>query len=183
MTEHDKDAEKAFKWGDLTTLPAKVPTQSLFALAQRGYTHVLGNEVAAQVSAYKKTEEGAKASEDELEAYASEKRNEKLAKILDGTLGVRTAAGPRVSGIEAIMRGIAVEFLKARFKKYSDKTGTKVAVPTGETTIKIAGKDMTREDLIAAELRARDKEIRAEATRRMESESEGADAGDDELSA
>jgi hypothetical protein len=179
MVDIAQDSDKVFKWGDVTTSPKDVPLQSLFALAQRGYSHVLGNEVAAQVAAYKKSEEGAKASETEIEAYAKEKRDEKLAKILDGTLGVRTAAGPRVSGIEAIMRSIAVEFLKARFKKYSDKTGTKVAVPTGENTVTVAGKTMTREDLIAAELRANDKAIREEATRRQEVQSEGADVGDE----
>src|SRR6202012_2738576 len=103
----------------------------LFALAQRGFTHVLGNEVASQVAAWKKTEDGAKATDAEVEAYANEKRNEKLAKILEGTLGVRTAAGPRVSGIEALKRTIAVEFLKAKLKKYSEKTGNKGSLPPG----------------------------------------------------
>lgn len=173
------DADKTFKWGEISVHPSKIATQSLFALAQRGFSHVLGNEVAAQVSAFKKTEEGAKATEAELEAYAKEKREEKLAKILDGTLGVRTAAGPRVTGIEALMRTIAVEFLKARLKKYSDKTGTKVALPTGDNTITVAGKVMTREDLIASELRTSADAIKAEAERRQQVQSEGADVGED----
>src|SRR6266436_7557395 len=142
MADISTDSDKVFKWGDISTAPKDVPLQSLFALAQRGYSHVLGNEVAAQVAAYKKTEDGAKASEADLEAWASLKRDEKLAKILDGTLGVRTAAGPRVTGVEALMRQIAVEFLRARFEAYSKKTGTKVAMPTGEKTVTIAGKAM-----------------------------------------
>lgn len=179
MSDISTDTDKVFKWGDIVTPPKDVPLQSLFALAQRGYSHVLGNEVAAQVAAYKKSEDGAKATESELEAYASEKRNEKLAKILDGTLGVRTAAGPRVSGIEALKRTIAIEFLKARLKKYSDKTGTKVALPTGENTLSIAGKVMTREDLIASELRTSAAAITEEAERRQSVQAEGADVGDE----
>ena len=179
MSDVTTDTDKVFKWGDIVTLPKDVPLPSLFALAQRGFSHVLGNEVAAQVSAYKKTEEGAKATEAELEAYAKEKRDEKLEKILNGTLGVRAAAGPRVSGIEAFMRTIAVEFVKARLKKYSDKTGTKVALPTGENTITVAGKVMSREDLIAAEMRTSKAMIEAEAKRRQEVQTEGADVGED----
>ena len=175
----EMQADHNLKWGDISVHPKDVPAQSLFALSQRGFSHVLGNEVAAQVSAWKKTDEGAKATEAMIEAFANEKRNEKLAKIMDGTLGVRTAAGPRVSGIEALMRTIAVEFLRARLKKYSDKSGTKVTLPTGENTITIAGKVMTRDDLIAAELRASAAAIKEEAERRQQVQSEGADAGDE----
>ena len=179
MVDVTQDTDKSFKWNDITTAPADVPTSSLFALAQRGFSHVLGNEVAAQVSAHKKSDEGKNKSEAELEAYAKEKRAEKLAKILDGTLGVRVASGPRVSGFEAICRSIAVEFLKARFKAYEAKTGNKVKLPTGEDTITVAGKSMNREQLVEAEMRARKDDIEAEAKRRQDVQAEGADVGED----
>ena len=170
MVDIATDSDKVFKWGDITTSPKDVPLQSLFALAQRGFTHVLGNEVAAQVSAYKKTEEGAGKSEADLEAYASEKRQEKLAKILDGTLGVRTAAGPRVTGVEALKRSIAVEMLKATLKKHN------VALPTGENTITMNGKVMTREQLVESAMRSWATKIDAEAERRQAAQ---ADVGED----
>lgn len=173
MTDLIQDQDKTFKWGEITVTPADVPVQSLFALAQRGFSHVLGNEVAAQVSTWKKTDEGKNADERAIEAYAKSKRDEKLAKILDGTLGVRIATGPRVSGIEALMRSIAVEFLRKRLDAYSKKTGSKVTLPTKDNTITVAGKVMTREQLVEAELRKSGDAIRAEAERRQ-----SADLGD-----
>jgi hypothetical protein len=166
-------SEKVFKWNDLSTPPKDVPTTSLFALAQRGYSHVLGNEVAAQVSAWKKTEEGAKATEAEIEAYANEKRQEKLQKILDGTLGVRSAAAPRVSGEEAIRRTVTVEVLKKFLKAHNLK------FPTGEDTITVAGKAMDREDLISAMYRKDKAKIDAEVEKRKGLET--IDASPDEL--
>ena len=175
----EMQADHNLKWGDISVHPKDIPAQSLFALSQRGFSHVLGNEVAAQVSAWKKTDDGAKASEADVEAYAKLKREEKLAKILEGTLGVRVASGPRVSGIEALKRSIAVEFLKARFKAYEAKTGNKVKLPTGDETITVAGKAMTREALIEAEMRSRAKDIEAEAKRREAVQAEGAEVGED----
>lgn len=181
MTEVDTDKTLRFfaHTADAVDIsPGTLPPQSLYALCQRGASH-LNNEVAAQVSAYKKTEEGAKATQSELEAFASEKRLEKLNKVQDGTLGTRTAAGPRVSGIEAISRMIAVEFLRARLKKYSARSGNKVVLPTGENTLYIMEKQMTREDLIASEMRVSKVAIETEAKRRQEVQVEGADAGDE----
>jgi hypothetical protein len=171
MTDNTED--KVLSWGEHKVEPSDVPAQSLFALAQRGFTHVLGNEVAASISAWKKTEEGTKATETETEAKAKSIREAKLAKIMDGTLGVRTAAGPRVSGVEAIMRSIAVERLRVKLKKHD------LVLPTGEKTVTVAGKPMNRDALIAAELRHGEKAIREEATRRQAAQAEAAEGLDD----
>jgi len=179
MTDIQQDAEKVFKWGDITTAPGDIPLQSMFALAQRGYTHVLGNEVAAQVAAYKKTEEGKTKSDAELEAYGNEKRKEKLAKILDGSLGVRTAGAPRVTGIDAVMRAIAVERLKGKLESYSKRNGTKVSLPTGDKTVKVLGEDMTRDQLIERELKFNGDKIRAEAERRAKHDADAIEGAED----
>ncbi len=172
---------KEFKHGDITLNPADVPTVSLFALAQRGFSHVLGNEVASKLAAFKKTEEGGAASEAEIEAFVKAKREEALEKIMQGTLGVRTATAPRVSGIEAIMRKVAVEFLQARFAAYSKKSGTKVSLPTGDKVVNVAGRDMTREQLIEAELKRNHEAIKQEAERRQASAGEEEAGGLDDL--
>jgi hypothetical protein len=166
------DETKVFKWrpgrsGARDILPSEVPTQSLFAAAQRGISHLGGNEVAAQMSAYKQTEEGKVATEQELEAKELEFANAKLDKLLNGTLGVRTSSGPRVTGVEALMRSIAVEFLKARFAAYSAKTGEKVSVPTGDKTITVGTQVYNRDQLIDAELRRNEAKIKAEVARRQ----------------
>lgn len=150
-------------------LTTEVPTQSLYALAQRGFNHVTGNEVAAKKAAFVKTEEGAKASEEDLAAKVKAWRQEALQKIIDGTLGVRAVGAPRATGVEALKRAIALEFLKAKLKAYSAKTGNKVTVPTGDDTINVAGKDYTREQLIDAMLRSKADEIAAEVERRQAS--------------
>jgi hypothetical protein len=169
---------KEFKHGSgedaITVSPADIPTVSLFALAQRGFSHVLGNEVASKLAAFRKTEAGAAADEAEVAEFVKAKRNEALEKILNGTLGVRSATAPRVTGLEALMRRVAVEFLQARFAAYSKKAGVKVSLPTGDKVVEVAGRAMTREQLIEAELKRNGEQIKAEALRRQ-----GA-AGDDE---
>jgi len=185
MSDVTTDNEKVFSWGTkgaadyVETTPAQVPTSSLFALALRGYRHVLGNEVAAKVSAFKKTEDGATATEAEISAKSVEWRNEALAKILEGTLGVRVSGAPRVSGIEALKRTIAVERIKAAFKSHSAKTGKKLSLPTGDETIDYMGKPVSREDLIAAMLNKQAEAIEAEAKRRQDFQTEGAEVGED----
>ncbi len=170
-------SEKTLKWRtgrpDAREIsPADVPTQSLFALAQRGLSHLGGNEVAAQVAAWKKTEEGKNATEAQVAAKEAEFAAAKLEKLLNGTLGVRVAGAPRVSGIDAIIRSIAVEWLKVALKKQNAK------LPTGEDTITVAGKVMNREQLIEAAIRKNSDEFRAEAERRQAAQAEGADVGD-----
>jgi hypothetical protein len=167
---------KELKHQDITVSPSDVPTVSLFALAQRGFSHVLGNEVASKLAAWKKGEEGAAASEDEIAAFVKAKREEALEKIMSGTLGVRSAAAPRVTGLEALMRRVAVEFLQARFAAASKRLGTKITLPTGDKVVEVAGRPMTREQLIEAELKRNGEAIKEEAERRQ------ASAGDEEAS-
>ena len=70
------------------------------------------------------------------------------------------------------MRRVAVEFLQARFVAYSKRTGTKVTLPTGDKVISVAGRDMTREQLIEAELKRNGEAIKQEAERRQASAGE-----------
>ena len=91
----------------------------------------------------------------------------------------RVSAGPRVSGIDALKRTIAVERIKAAFKSYSAKTGKTLSLPTKDETVDYMGKAMTRDDLIKAMLDKQGAAIEAEAKRRQEFQSEGADVGED----
>lgn len=104
------------KWGDLSLDLSTVPQATVIALAQRGFTHVLGNEVASSVSGMKKetNEDGsAKYSESELEAFANTKRQEKIAAMVAGTLGVRVGGGVRPTGIDKLIRDIVIAELRA----------------------------------------------------------------------
>lgn len=155
------DEERMLKWGDYSASPGDVPAVSLMALAQRGWTHVFGNEVASALTAWRKTEEGKAASDADIAAYLAKKRDEKLDKIMSGTLGTRTPGQPKATGVEAIMRTIAVAWVKAALEKRGAK------LPTGDKTVNVAGKDMTRDELIDATLRNRGEKIRVEAEAEM----------------
>jgi hypothetical protein len=155
-----------------------VPIPNLAMLALQGFRHKLGNEVAAKVAAHKKSEEGKAKSEGELEAFAAEARKEMLERILTGTLGVRASSGPRVTGIEALKRSIATKWLKEAIAKYNAKTGKNVTLPTGDKVINYMGKDMTRDEMIAAYTRANQDRIDSEAERQQKAEAEGADVGE-----
>lgn len=139
-----------------------VPAINLANLALQGYRHKLGNEVAAKVAAYKKTDEGKAASEADIASYARDARAEMLDKIVNGVLGVRASSGaPRVSGVEAIRNAVTLKSLRALLKKNN------LALPTGEDTIFIAGKEMNREQLLAAEYRRSQKAIDEEVARQQ----------------
>lgn len=172
-------APKMFKWGDQEIDPARISTANLFALAQQGINHKYGNEVSAARVAWLKSEEGKNADEDEVAKWVADRRAAMLDKILNGELGVRTVGAPRVSGIEALKRTIAVEILRKRLDAESKRTGNKVTLPKGEATIEVRGKHMTREQLIEAMLRSNAQHIEQEARRRQEAQEEGSHAGED----
>lgn len=161
-----------FTWGakgtpDYLETPVEtIPTMNLANLALQGYRHKLGNEVAAKVTAWKKSEDGKTASESQIADYARTARAEMLEKIVNGTLGVRASAGPRVSGEEAIRRTVTVEVLRKFLKAH------KLVMPTGEDTITVAGKAMTREALIEAMYRKDKAKIDAEVAHRQELDSD-----------
>lgn len=157
------NADKELVWNSYKTPFASVPEVSLMVLAQRGFTHVLGNEQAARLVAWRKTDEGKNADQAAIDAFLKKIRDEAFEKIMAGTLGQRTSGAPRVTGIEAYKRTVAVEWLKA---KLGD-----VKLPTGDKTILVGPKDaqvaMTREQLIANTIKRREAEITALAEKRM----------------
>lgn len=108
------------KWDTYELDLNTVPQSTVIALAQRGFTHVMGNEVASAISAMKKVTvkaedgtESLKYSEADLEAAEVSKRDAKIAAMRDGTLGVRAPGAPRVVGIDKYMHDIALEELRA----------------------------------------------------------------------
>ncbi len=168
-----------FTWGQkgtaeyIETPVTDISSRNLSLLALQGYRHKLGNEVAARVAAWKKSDEGKDADEATVTAKYAEFRAEMLDKILNGVLGVRATSGVRVTGDEAIKRAVTLEHLKVFLKKNNLK------LPTGDETIDVAGKAMDREALLAAMYRrsqvAIDKEVehRKAATAEAETDLEG----------
>ncbi len=156
-----------FTWGAkgtpdyCETSVTDVPSANLANLALQGYRHKLGNEVAAKVAAHKKTDEGKAKSDDEIAQYAREARAEMLDKIVNGVLGVRATGAPRVTGVDAIRNAVTLKSLRVLLKKHN------LAIPTGEDTIFVAGKEMTRAQLLEAEYRRSKKAIDDEVARQQ----------------
>lgn len=77
--------------GDFDSLPA----QSRTAIILGGISHKGYNEVAAKVSAFRKTDEGATASDEQVAAKTSEFRAAFIVALESGTLGSGHGGGPR----------------------------------------------------------------------------------------
>ena len=116
--------------------PSQVPEANLFVLAQSGFTHKFGNEVSSALTAWKKTDEGKAATDDEVNTWLDAKRTSLLDKIQNGELGVRASGAPRVTGIEAVMRAIATEQVKAKLANNKDEHGNPapLAMPTNTSS-------------------------------------------------
>lgn len=148
------------KYGNITIDSADLPESTVNALMSRGFAHILGNEVASKVTAWKKSEDGVNADADEVKAYTEAARNTMLQKLKDGTLGVRVG-GPRGTALDTIIRQVAIERLKANF------AAAKVKFPANnKDTVNIGGKQMNRTAIIEAHIEKYRDVIEAEAERR-----------------
>jgi hypothetical protein len=183
MTDTEVKIPENFTWGTgadaISTPVADIPAFNLAMLALQGFRHKLGNEVAAKLAAFVKTEDGKGASDADKAAKVAEWRAEMLDKIINGVLGVRASSGPRVSGLDAIKRAVATKLLKVRLVKYNTKHGKNVTLPTKDGTIDFMGTVMTRDQMIDKLLSQNDAEVTAEAERQQAFEQAGADVGED----
>lgn len=113
-----------------TVTIAKLPDSVRFALMQRTFSHIMGNEAAAAEGRFKaaKDEAGnAKYNANEVAVMVHDWRVAKIADMVDGTFGLR-AVGPRLTSDEKIMREFArdaiigaAERAKRTLPKASDK--------------------------------------------------------------
>lgn len=128
------NAPRALVWNGFTILWNDVPETSRFALAQSGFTHKMGNEIASAITTAKgkrvKGPDGKETNElvhDEaaLARLADEKRAAMVQAVKDGTIATRVG-GPKLRGFDAILRDVAEEMLKAAYAK------KRVALPKGD---------------------------------------------------
>lgn len=88
---------------------AKLPDSVRFALMQRTFSHIMGNEAAAAEGRFKaaKDEAGdAKYNANEVAVMVHDWRVAKIADMIYGTFGLRVV-GPRLTSDEKIMRDFA----------------------------------------------------------------------------
>jgi hypothetical protein len=179
-TTTDDVTERDLVWKDAATgheyrvAFADVPARNLAVLCQKGITHFMGNEQASKYVAYKASDVGKAASKEDQLAWLKTCRDEAFEKVLNGTLGIRSASGAaRVTGIDAVMRRIAVEMLTAELAIHNAK------LPTGDKTIEVRGKAYTREQLIETMLKRRADLIKQKAQERMTTTGDDLFAEDD----
>lgn len=151
----------------------KFPQASLIGLVNRGFNHVLGNEVAAQVTqkirshlaetsnpkrkadskSVPTTEVSAfrDANPKMVQAWAEEFADAKVAAILAGELGVRTA-GTAVDPLTREMLSIARQEIKDIFRKQGWVFPTKA-----DETFDLGGTAMTGDELVERWLNGQDK--------------------------
>lgn len=106
---------------------AGLPAVSQMALAQRGFNHLMGSEVASKIKAAKDKADEAKTplSESDIEALTEKHREAFVSALAEGKLGTR-ASGPKLRGLDKIERDVAVEFITA----WAAKNGKKL--PSGK---------------------------------------------------
>lgn len=157
------------EWGiELSMLPES----SLAVLVQRTVNHIMGNEVAAKVKAWR-DEASPVPNDAEIAAYTHDARMAQWARIVEGKLGIRTSAGPRLDTFESLIRALAVEKLKINFKKL------KVAMPTGDKTVDVQGRQLTRDQLIDEYVAKHRETLEEKAEERMAQQRADMDSAED----
>lgn len=136
---------------------AALPEASQFALAQRGFTHIFGNEVASRVHSWAGAEEQANsddkatikawkdANPDKLAAQAAIVQADMLKALNEGTLGARVS-GPRLTPLDTMRRKIAREQIENILRT------NKIKVPKKDDKIKMPDGEFTMEELIVRRL-------------------------------
>lgn len=160
------------KYGNRVVSFNDLPESNILVLCQRTVNHIMQNEVAAKVGAWKKSyieESGTEPDEDEIEAKTEEFRDEQWSRITEGDMTLRST-GPRGTALETVMREVAWEEIKAVLK------ANKVALPK-KASDKIGLKDghYTKAELIDRRLKQHGDRIKAEAERRQEQAEQAAD--------
>ena len=142
-------------YGDKITVDfGALPEASQFALASEGLTHFLGNRVASKVHAWAMAE-GQANSKDKAVVAAWKAANasaivtksdefiaDTLKALTDGTIGVRSTSGPRVTPLETLRRQIARKEIEDMLR------GHKIAVPKGEAKLKTKDGEFTMVELV-----------------------------------
>lgn len=113
-----------------------IPEVNRAPLMRRTISHILHNEVAAKVGAWKGKEENANASESAIAAFTLDCQKAAVDKIMNGVLGMREAGGAAVDPLEAeIARQVkaeVVQVLRAQKAKFP-KDGETVTFANGVT--------------------------------------------------
>lgn len=174
---------KIIEYGTHQIDPATLPETSIDALLRRGVSHFLGNEQASKLTAWveaqAKLDPPVTPSDEAKASRKAELVAEAIAALAAGTIGTRVA-GPKVSPIESVMRGIAKQEVTdtLRANKLSFPTGDKVVVfPNGD---KFDGKTLVDRRLAKHGERIR-KEAEAEMRRRAKAAEKNAANGLEDL--
>lgn len=107
-------------FGDFSITITDIPASGIYYLLQYGFAKSVQDSVAGMKK--KLTEEKGEDGEpkftaDEVEAQLREAQQERITRILEGTIGTRTAGAPRATPFEAMVTKVAKAMLKAAAAK------------------------------------------------------------------
>jgi len=145
-------------YGDIEVSLGSLPTASIVVLAQRGFSHVMGNEVSSKVNTWKGKNEGATA--DDIADITLHYRNEFIAKLTDGLMGVRVGTS-RGTALDTIINAVTIEKARAILK------GKATLPAKNDAKIKNVKGNPTREEFLAIVGKKFAAEIRATAEERL----------------
>lgn len=160
---------------------ATLPEASQSALAQRGFTHVFGNEVASRVHSRSMSEDGANSDDkatvkawkdtnpDKLAAWAAEVSADFLKALTEGTLGNRVS-GPRLTPVETIARQMAKKEIEDILR------ANKIKVPTKDDKVKMPDGEFTMTELVTRRLEKFGDRINAAAKKEADRRAKQTDA-------
>lgn len=174
------------KYAEIEIDPSTLPLVTQVALMQRGFSHVLGNEVASTVvSLIRKAiaGESGKAGDvttdqikafraedpDRISAWETAAENEKLVAMSEGKLGQG-----KVGTVRQSKDPVAAETAKIAKEEVSAKLrGAGFKVPTGENVVTFPNGDTrTMGQMIEAHLTAHGERIGKEASRRVKAKAQ-----------
>jgi hypothetical protein len=129
---------------------ASLPQTSLVSLVRKGLAHFLGNEQASKVTAWKATmtEAGTPPDDAAIAAKKAEFVEAAVTAVLEGTVGVQSARGPRATPVDAVARRMA----EAQMKVNLGKLNPPLAMPKGDATITLKAADGTESTFTRVQL-------------------------------
>ena len=164
------NTEQVLKCGDHEVVVADLSDAGIAYLLAYGFRQSVQDVIAGKAKAMKDETVSAEDSVElgvepdtkrwndaEIASALHDLQTRRVAAIVSGDIGLPRAGGPKA---ETMLVSIAVERLRAKLAKANTK------LPTGDKTIRVNGKDVTREQLVAAEIAKYGDAIREEIARR-----------------
>jgi hypothetical protein len=162
MSDTNLDLSTVLKFGKHEVMLQDVSPKGLLYLVQYGFKQSMQDSIAGyakKLAEEGKPDDAGPYTEAEIAELVAERQADRFDDIVSGEVGTRAGGGPRLSGIEKIMRDMAKDAIKAAV------VAKGVKMPTGDTLAKFIDQYIAKHDAT----------LRPEAQRRLDLTKAGAD--------